>query len=124
MRIKELTADEFMCSMSLIGEAADHIMNGGVGEEIVKELAAGAGKSENEEGAAEWGLGIIKRYLPKILEGNVEDAYRVLAACEGQTLDEYKAAFTPAKFAKDLTALVAAFKEDGELRELFGSFFA
>ena len=123
MRIKELGADEFACSMALIADAVAHVMNGGVGEQIVKEVAAGAGKASDEESAAEWGIGIIKKYLPHVLKENVEDVYRVLAACDGQTLEQYKEAFKPAKFAADLNALVGAFKADGEIRELFGSFF-
>ena len=47
----------------------------------------------------------------------------MLAAVDGQTLEEYKASFTPPKMAADVRALVASLKEDGDLRELFDSFF-
>lgn len=124
MRINELSADEFAASMALIGEAVEHIANGELGKSLLGEMKAGAGKASSEEDAAEWGMGIIARYLPKVLETSVADAYRVLAAVDGQSLKEYKDAFTPAKFAADVRALVKACGEDGDLRALFGSFFA
>lgn len=124
MRINELTADEFAASMALVGEAVEHFANGEMGRSLLADIQAGAGKARDEKAAAEWGMGIIARYLPKVLETSVEDAYRVLAAVDGQGLDEYKAAFTPAKFAADVRALVKALGEDGDLRALLGSFFA
>ena len=124
MRINELSADEFARSLALIGEAIDHVANGGVGADIVAEIAAGAGKSEDREAAAEWSMGVIAKFLPRVLKENVTDAYMVLAALDGQTVEEYEACFTPAKFAADTRALVAALGEGGEFRELFGSFFA
>lgn len=123
MRINELGADEFARSMALIGEAIDHVANGGVGADIAAEVVAGAGKAGDRESAAEWGMGVIAKFLPRVLKENVADAYMVLAAVDGQTVEEYEACFTPAKFAADTRALVAALGEGGELRELFGSFF-
>ena len=120
MRINDLTADEFAASMALIGEAVEHIANG---KSLLEEMKAGAGKASSEEDAAEWGMGIIAKYLPKVLETSVEDAYRVLAAVDGMGLEQYKEAFTPVKFAADVRALVKACGEDGDLRALFGSFF-
>ncbi|MCI6566659.1 MAG: hypothetical protein MSA17_04825 [Collinsella sp.] len=124
MRINELTADEFAASMALIGEAVEHIANGELGKSLLGEMKAGAGKASSEEDAAEWGMGIIAKYLPRVLKENVTDAYMVLAAIDGQTVEEYKACFTPAKFAADTRALVKACGKDGDLRALFGSFFA
>lgn len=124
MRINDLTADEFAASMALIGEAVEHIANGELGKSLFDEMKAGAGKASSEEDAAEWGMGIIAKYLPKVLETSVEDAYRVLAAVDGMGLDEYKEAFTPVRFAADVRALVKACGEDGDLRALFSSFFA
>lgn len=124
MRINDLTADEFAASMALIGEAVEHIANGELGKSLLGEMKAGAGKASSEEDAAEWGMGIIAKYLPRVLKENVTDAYMVLAAIDGQTVEEYKACFTPAKFASDTRALVKACGKDGDLRALFGSFFA
>lgn len=123
MRINELNADEFTRSMAMLGEAVENVAKGGVGKELLAEVAAGAGRQKDEQGAEEWGLGIIERYLPRVLREGVEEAYLVLAAVDGQTLEEYKASFTPPKMAADVRALVASLKEDGDLRELFGSFF-
>lgn len=124
MRINDLTADEFAASMALIGEAVEHIANGELGKSLIGEMKAGAGKASSEEDAAEWGMGIIAKYLPRVLKENVTDAYMVLAAVDGQTVEEYKACFTPAKFAADTRALVKACWKGGDLRALFGSFFA
>lgn len=124
MRINELTADEFAASMALIGEAVEHIANGELGKSLLGEMKAGAGKASSEEDAAEWGMGIIAKYLPRVLKENVTDAYMVLAAIDGQTVEEYKSCFTPAKFAADVRALIKACGEDGDIRALFGSFFA
>lgn len=124
MRINDLTADEFAASMALIGEAVEHIAGGEIGKSLLAEMKAGAGKASSEEDAAEWGMGIIAKYLPRVLKENVTDAYMVLAALDGQTVEEYKACFTPAKFAADTRALVKACGKDGDLRALFGSFFA
>ncbi len=123
MRINELSADEFTRSMAMLGEAVENVAKSGACKELLAEVAAGAGRQKDEQGAAEWGLGIIERYLPRVLRESVEEAYLVLAAVDGQTLEEYKASFTPPKMAADVRALVASLKEDGDLRELFGSFF-
>lgn len=123
MRINQLSADEFERSMAMIAEALENVAEGGVGKELLAEVAAGAGRQGDEKRAAEWGLEIIEKYLPRVLKENVGDAYLVLAAVDGQTLEEYKASFTPLKMAADVRALVASLKEDGDLRELFGSFF-
>lgn len=123
MRINQLSADEFERSMAMVAEAVENVAKGGVGKELLAEVAAGAGRQGDEKRAAEWGLEIIEKYLPRVLGENVGDAYLVLAAVDGQTLEEYKASFTPPKMAADVRALVASLKEDGDLRELFGSFF-
>lgn len=123
MRINQLSADQFERSMAMIAEALENVAEGGVGKELLAEVAAGAGRQGDEKRAAEWGLEIIEKYLPRVLKENVGDAYLVLAAVDGQTLEEYKASFTPLKMAADVRALVASLKEDGDLRELFGSFF-
>ena len=123
MRINQLGADEFARSMAMIGEAVENVAKDGIGKELLAEVAAGAGRQGDEKRAAEWGLEIIEKYLPRVLKENVGDAYLVLAAVDGQTLEEYKASFTPPKMAADVRALAASLKEDGDLRELFGSFF-
>lgn len=123
MRINQLSADEFARSMAMVAEAVENVAKGGVGKELLAEVAAGAGRQGDEKRAAEWGLEIIEKYLPRVLRENVGDAYLVLAAVDGQTLEEYKASFTPPKMAADVRALVASLEEDGDLRELFGSFF-
>ena len=61
--------------------------------------------------------------IPALLKGNVGDLYAVLAACDGQTVEEYKACFTPKKLMADVAALKAALGEGGALKELAAPFF-
>lgn len=124
MRIDDLTADEFTASMALLGEAIENISRSGIGAELVADIRNGAGKQEGENAAIDWAMGIVSTYLPKLLKESVEDAYRILAACDGQTLSEYKAAFSPKKLATDLHEFVDAIKEGGELRELVTAFLS
>ena len=125
MKFNELTAEQLMASMALIGEAAEHIMQGGIGEDLVKEVAAYRGKAKGDAGkAAEWAVGIIGKYLPRIMKENVEDLYKILAAVDGQSLEEYEACTNAKKVLADVSALKAALSKDGELRELFAGFLA
>lgn len=124
MKFNELTAEQLMASMALIGEAAEHVMQGGIGEDLAKELAAYRGKAKGDVGkASEWAVGIIGKYLPRIMKENVEDLYKILAAVDGQSLEEYEACSDARKIVKDVVELKKAMGKDGELRELVAGFF-
>lgn len=113
-----------MASMALIGEAAEHVMQGGIGEDLAKELSAYRGKAKGDVGkAAEWAMGIIGKYLPRIMKENVGDMYKVLAAVDGQSFEEYVACSDARKVVKDAAELKKALGKDGELRELVMGFF-
>ena len=123
MRLNDLTADEFARSMALIGQAVENIAAGELGKQFkadVSEFRNGADRSD--EAAGDWAVGMLLKYVQKVLEGNVEDAYRILAALDGQTLAEYKAAFTPKKLMADIAAARQAFS-DGEFKGLLEPFF-
>lgn len=124
MKFNELTAEQLMASMALIGEAAEHVMQGGIGEDLVKEVAAYRGKAKGDAAkATEWAAGIIGKYLPRIMKENVEDLYKVLAAVDGQSLKEYEACSDARKIVKDVAELKKTMGKDGELRELVAGFF-
>lgn len=126
MKFNELTAEQLMQSLALIGEAAEHIMQGGIGEDLVKEVAAYRSKPKGKDkaDATEWAVRLFAQYLPRVLKENVKDLYKVLAAVDGQTVEEYEACSNAAKVVSDVAALKAALAKDGELRQLFAGFLA
>lgn len=126
MKFEEISAAQLMQSMALIGEACEHVMQGGIGEDLVKEIAAyrSKPKGKGKGDATEWAVRLFAQYLPRLLKENVEDLYKVLAAVDGQTVEEYEACTNAKKVLSDVAALKAALAEDGELRELFAGFLA
>lgn len=124
MKFEEISAEQLMRSMALIGEAAEHVMQGGIGEDLVKEIVAYRQKGKGEIDAFEWAVRLFAQYLPRVLKENVEDLYKVLAAVDGQTVEEYQACTNAKKVLADVAALKAALSKDGELRELFDGFLA
>lgn len=124
MKFDQLTAHQLMQSLALIGEAAEHVMQGGVGEDLAKEIAAYRQKGEDKGDATEWAVRLFAQYLPRLLKENVADLYKVLAAVDGQTVEEYEACTDAKKVIADVAALKAALAKDGELRELFAGFLA
>lgn len=128
MKFEEISAAQLMQSMALVGEACEHVMQGGIGEDLVKEIAEYRSK-HNDKGKGdgdvyEWAVRLFAQYLPRILKENVEDLYKVLAAVDGQTVEEYQACTNAKKVLADVAALKAALSKDGELRELFAGFLA
>lgn len=122
MRIDELSADEFMSAMASLGEAIEGLAKSGLAETFKDDVMAfrAAGDKSKAEG---WAVDMVAKYVPALLKGNVGDLYAVLAACDGQTVEEYKACFTTKKLLADVAALKAAFVEGGALKELFKPFF-
>lgn len=126
MKFEEIGAAQLMQSMALIGEAAEHVMQGGIGEDLAKEIAAYRSKAggKGKADAYEWAARLFSQYLPRLLKENVGDLYKVLAAVDGQTVEEYEACSDAKKVVADAAALKAALSKDGELRELFAGFLA
>lgn len=122
MRIMELDADEFMSAMACVGEAVEGIMSSGTAEMVKADIKAFRAEGDKAK-AEDWAIGMLARYVPVLLKHNVGDLYALLAACDGQTIEEYKACFTPVKFMADVKALTGAFGEGGALKGLAQPFF-
>lgn len=113
-----------MDSMALIAEAAEHIMQGGVGEDVLGEIKAYRGlQKKDASDALDWAMGVVTNYIPRLMKENVEDLYKILAAVDGQSLEEYEACSDVRKIVKDVADLKKAFGEGGELREMLSGFF-
>lgn len=124
MKFYELTAKQAMDSMALIAEAAEHIMQGGVGEDILGEIKAYRGlQKKDASDALDWAMGVVTNYIPRLMKENIEDLYKILAAVDGQSLEEYEACSDVRKIVKDVADLKKAFGEGGELREMLSGFF-
>lgn len=116
MRIDEFTADEFLTSAQLLAEVAEEAMGGKLGEELKRSYmsyraAAKAAKAEAGDDEAEAkakvemeAVNMLGGLLPVLLREGGELSLKLLAALDGQTLDEYKACFTMAKYAADIKA--------------------
>ena len=82
MKFNELTAERLMQSLALIGEAAEHVMQGGIGEDLVKEIAAYRSKPKakgtKQADAFGWAAGLVSKCIPRMLKENVGDLYKVL----------------------------------------------
>ena len=57
------------------------------------------------------------------MKENVEDLYKILAAVDGQSLEEYEACSDARKIVKDVAQLKKAMGKGGELQELVAGFF-
>lgn len=126
MKFEEISAAQLMQSMALIGETCEHVMQGGIGEDLAKEIAADRSKPNGKDkaDATEWAVRLLAQYLPRLLKENVADLYKVLAAVDGQTVEEYEACSNAKKVLADIAALKEALSKGGELRELFAGFLA
>ena len=133
MNIDNLTADQFETSMALIGDVAQEVMTGPLGSKVKEAFTAyrdGAKKAKeaagDDEKAAEaavtsLAMDMLGELLPELLHQGTEVSYKLLAALDGQTLDEYKACFTVKKYVADIKDAVAA---TGELKDVLAPFFA
>lgn len=122
MRILELDADEFMTAMANVGEAVEGIMASGTADMLKADIKAFRAQGDKDK-AEDWAIDMMAKYVPVLLKNNVGDLYALLAACDGQTVEEYKACFTPVKLMADVKALTGAFGEGGALKGLAQPFF-
>lgn len=115
MRIDEFTADEFLTSAQLLAEVAEEAMGGKLGEELKRSYMSyrAAAKAAKAEGGDEdevkakvevQAVDMLGGLLPVLLREGGELSFKFLAALDGQTLEEYKACFTMAKYAADIKA--------------------
>ena len=117
MRIDEFTADEFLTSAQLLAEVAEEAMGGKLGEEVKRSYMsyraaaaamAEAGDDETEAKAKVEmeAVDMVAGLLPVLLREGGELSLKFLAALDGQTLEEYKACFSMAKYAADIKAAI------------------
>ena len=115
MRIDELSADEFMAAVSDIAAAAAEIAASESGKALFNAFAgfqgalSGVPEEERETKATDFLVKTILGGIPALLKENGNAVYSLLAACDGQTAEEYKAAFTVPKLMADVKALCAWF---------------
>lgn len=131
MRIDEFTADEFLTSAQLLAEVAEEAMGGKLGEEVKRAFVSyrAAAKTAKAEGGDEAevnakvemeAVDMVGGLLPVLLREGGELSLKFLAALDGQTLEEYKACFSMAKYAADIKAAL-----DGidSVKEIAAPFF-
>lgn len=125
MNIDNLGADQFMASIGEIAEAVGRIKGSKAGKKFSKDLALFRKTVRKDDGVnartGEWLMQELPKCAPAFCAECGDDVYRILAACDGIGLDEYKAAFNPRKFVKDVADL--AKWVSGNLDEV-GDFFA
>lgn len=121
MKLENLTADEFQNAMCLLADVAEDVMNGELGAKAkaayakfradsAKAKAKASAKVKGDPEAAKVaaaevnGLAVdmVVGLLPDVLRQGGEISYKLLAALDGQTLEEYKADFTVKKWVNDI----------------------
>ena len=124
MKLENLNADEFQNAMCLLADVAEDVMNGELGAKVkaayakflsdsakVKVKAKATTKANGDPEAAKAaatakvnGLAVdmVVGLLPDVLRQSGEISYKLLAALDGQTLEEYKADFTVKKWENDI----------------------
>lgn len=124
MKLENLNADEFQNAMCLLADVAEDVMNGELGAKAkaayakfrsdsakAKAKAKATAKAKGDPEAAKVaaiaevnGLAVdmVVVLLPDVLRQGGEISYKLLAALDGQTLEEYKADFTVKKWVNDI----------------------
>lgn len=139
MKLENLTADEFQNAMCLLADVAEDVMNGELGAKAkaayakfradsAKAKAKASAKVKGDPEAAKVaaaevnGLAVdmVVGLLPDVLRQGGEISYKLLAALDGQTLEEYKADFTVKKWVNDIKDAIDGI--DG-IKDILAPFF-
>ena len=138
MKLENLNADEFQNAMCLLADVAEDVMNGELGAKAkaayakfrsdsakAKATAKAKGDPEAAKAAATAevnGLAVdmVVGLLPDVLRQGGEISYKLLAALDGQTLEEYKADFTVKKWVADIKDAIGGI--DG-IKDVLAPFF-
>ena len=136
MKLDNLNADEFQNAMCLLADVAEDVMNGELGAKAkaayakfradsakAKAKANTKAKGDPEAATAEVnGLAVdmVAGLLPDVLRQGGEISYKLLAALDGQTLEEYKADFTVKKWVNDIKDAIDGI--DG-IKDILAPFF-
>lgn len=109
MNIENLNADQFQNSMALLADVAEEALKGELGTRFKAAIAdyrTKAKASGDEVEVTGLALDTMGELVPVLLREGGELSYKLLAALDGQTLDEYKGCFTVRKYAADIKAAV------------------
>lgn len=141
MKLDNLTADEFQNAMCLLADVAEDVMNGELGAKAKAsyakfrsdsakakakaQLAEANGDPEAAKAAATaevngLAMDMVAGLLPDVLRQCGEISYKLLAALDGQTLEEYKAEFTVKKWVNDIKDAIDGI--DG-IKDILAPFF-
>lgn len=140
MKLDNLNADEFQNAMCLLADVAEDVMNGELGakakasyakfrSDSAKAKAKATAKAKGDPEAAKAaataevnGLAVdmVAGLLPDVLRQGGEISYKLLAALDGQTLEEYKADFTVKKWVNDIKGAIDGI--DG-IKDILAPFF-
>ena len=144
MKLENLNADEFQNAMCLLADVAEDVMNGELGAKAkaayakfrtdsakakAKATAKAKAKAKGDPEAAKAaataevnGLAVdmVAGLLPDVLRQGGEISYKLLAALDGQTLEEYKADFTVKKWVNDIKDAIDGI--DG-IKDILAPFF-
>lgn len=113
MRIESLSADEFMVALAGIADGVAVIKGSDSGKAFLADVKAyqgslkGVEEGEREAKAEGFLVDSLLKHLPGFCRENGDAVYSILAACDGQTVEQYKKAFTSAKLVADIKALGA-----------------
>ena len=132
MKLENLNADEFQNAMCLLADVAEDVMNGELGAKAKAAYAkfrSDSAKAKGDPEAAKaaataevngLAVGMVAGLLPDVLRQGGEISYKLLAALDGQTLEEYKADFTVKKWVNDIKDAVDGI--DG-IKDILAPFF-
>lgn len=142
MKLENLNADEFQNAMCLLADVAEDVMNSELGAKAkaayakfrsnsakAKAKAKATAKAKGDPEAAKAaataevnGLAVdmVVGLLPDVLRQGGEISYKLLAALDGQTLEEYKADFTVKKWVNDIKDAIDGI--DG-IKDILAPFF-
>lgn len=111
MKLENLSADEFMVALATIAESVAVIKDSKSGKTFMSDLGdyrgslADVPEDERNGKAVDFLVTSLLKNLPAFCRENGDAVYSILGACDGQTLKEYKKAFTPKKLIDDVKAL-------------------
>lgn len=141
MKLDNLNADEFQNAMCLLADVAEDVMNGELGakakasyakfrSDSAKAKAKATAKAKGDPEAAKAaataevnGLAVdmvVGASCPTCCARAGEISYKLLAALDGQTLEEYKADFTVKKWVNDIKDAIDGI--DG-IKDILAPFF-
>lgn len=125
MRIDQLSADEFMLAVADLADAVVDLKDNDGIRELAASLMEFRGslaevpEEERKGKTAEFAVTAILKAVPKLCRESGDSVYRILAALDGISLEEYKEAFTPRKLVADVKGAVLFALDNPEVKDFF-----